>query len=355
MWNKRIDYIGMLVLITAGLLFYNHYALWLLLVIMIPAAVVSLIAAKKCQHMLAFSVRATKHSVGKEVPAEVIFSVNNQSFLPIENIRLKTKIEHGFYENDEEYEVILSAVPRAVRETRMAISGKYCGRLLVRLEEVVFYDPIGLFRFRKPLQQEVQILILPEGTGKCEEASFATLGQSEDEEAQSKKGDDVSQLLEIRDYIPGDKLQNIHWKLSAKQEQLQVKEFSLPFSEEVTLLPELYADHDQPERFDELIEMMYALALKLLQLGRKFHLCWKVGEFDFTRREINYLDELNMVIREFYFARLQPVNGSSYELYTSIRHEMKGAVLYLSDVSVPVKEGERLKVDSERVKVTWLN
>lgn len=355
MWNKRFDYIGMIVLAVAGLLFYHHYALWLLLVVMIILAVVSLVAAIKCQHQLAFSVRVPKRFVGKNLPAEVIFSVDNQSFIPIENIRLTTKICHGFYENDEEYEVILSAIPKGIRETKIAISGKYCGRMEICVEKVVFYDLLGLFRFQKSLQQEAEILILPEGVGDCKEVSLASVGQSDEEKTQSKKGDDVSQLLEIRDYIPGDRLSNIHWKLSAKKDELQVKEFGLPFSEEVTLLPELYVNREYPEVFDELIELMYALALKLLNIGRKFQICWKEGAFDFDRREINHLDELNMVIWEFYFAKLQPVNGSSYELYTEIRQEMSGAVLYLSDTDVQIQEGERLQIDSERVKVTWLS
>lgn len=41
-------------------------------------------------------------------------------------------------------------------------------------------------------------------------------GMNEAEESR-KKGHDFSEVVDVREYQPGDKLQNIHWKLSAKK------------------------------------------------------------------------------------------------------------------------------------------
>ena len=38
----------------------------------------------------------------------------------------------------------------------------------------------------------------------------------------------VSEVFQIRSFQPGDKIQNIHWKLSAKEDELMVRENSLP-------------------------------------------------------------------------------------------------------------------------------
>ena len=37
-------------------------------------------------------------------------------------------------------------------------------------------------------------------------------------------GTDVSQIFDVREYRPGDRLQRIHWKLSAKSDGLLVRE-----------------------------------------------------------------------------------------------------------------------------------
>lgn len=43
-------------------------------------------------------------------------------------------------------------------------------------------------------------------------------------------GTDVSQIFDVREYRPGDRLQRIHWKLSAKSDGLLVREDSQPLA-----------------------------------------------------------------------------------------------------------------------------
>ena len=234
------------------------------------------------------------------------------------------------------------------------MTGVYCGRMTVKIESAEIYDAFGMFRFKKNIESAEDIYIMPSKADKFENVALSTLGVSEDEEMQTKKGDDVSQISEIRNYIPGDKLQNIHWKLSAKEEELQVKEFSLPYSEDVIILVELYVNSEEPEIFDELLETLFAFSMDLIRQGRKFNITWKNDEYDFKMMEVYNDDDLNSVIREIFFAKPQQHNGSTYELYTSINQEIKGMVLYLSNQDVLVKSGIKLDIGSERVMLTCL-
>ena len=49
-------------------------------------------------------------------------------------------------------------------------------------------------------------------------------------------GYDYSEPYQIREYVPGDGLRQIHWKLSQKTDSLMVRELGLPVAEEVLLL-----------------------------------------------------------------------------------------------------------------------
>ena len=49
------------------------------------------------------------------------------------------------------------------------------------------------------------------------------MGMSESEESQAK-GNDFAEITDVREYRPGDRIKDIHWKLSAKKETLMVKE-----------------------------------------------------------------------------------------------------------------------------------
>lgn len=45
---------------------------------------------------------------------------------------------------------------------------------------------------------------------------------------QNRKGSDASEMFDIRDYVPGDDIRTIHWKLSGKTDELIVRQASAP-------------------------------------------------------------------------------------------------------------------------------
>ncbi len=353
-WTRRINYLTLIVFVGFGLLFYHHYALMIMMAVIIVAPVISYIVTKKSINRFHITVSSDKMTIGKNVPVEVYFNVDNKSLVPVENLTLKVKFFNYFYDNDENYEVIVGAVPRQKRQVKMSVTGIYCGRMQVVLEQAVIYDFFCMFKFVTEIAGVVDIDIMPTKSRRFENVALSSLGVSEDEQIQTKKGDDVSQISEIRNYIPGDKLQNIHWKLSAKNEELQVKEFSLPYSEDVVIVVEMYADRENPQIFDELVEILYAFSRDLLMQGRKFNMVWKASEYELKSMEIYHDDDLNAAIRELFFVKLQEKNGETYDLYTSLYQEIKGTVLYISNANAAVKNGEKLDIGSERVMLTWL-
>lgn len=354
MWSKRINYISFVILVAVGLVFYHHYMLFLMLVIMIVSPIVSYVVTRRSLDKFEIVVSADKASIGKNIPTDIYFTVDNKSIIPVEDLKLDVKLYNHFYHNDEEYNIIIAAIPRKVRQTKISVTGIYCGRMVAEIERATIYDAFGMFRFAKDIKKRTEIYIMPSKSDQFENVAISTLGVSEDEQLQTKKGDDVSQISEIRNYIPGDKLQNIHWKLSAKSDELQVKEFSLPYSEDVIILVELYVEEETPDTFDELIEVLYAFSMDLIQQGRKFNIIWKNSEYNFKNMEVNNDDDLNLVIRELFFAKIQKHNGEAYDLYISLNSEIKGTILYLSNTNAVVKSGEKLDIGSERVMLTCL-
>ncbi|MBF0178222.1 MAG: DUF58 domain-containing protein [Magnetococcales bacterium] len=82
--------------------------------------------------------------------------------------------------------------------------------------------PLGLTRLRAPLPGEWRCLVYPQPdqtslplpmTGGCGESATANRSDGEDD------------LANLRDYQPGDPLQRIHWKTSARRDHLVVREF----------------------------------------------------------------------------------------------------------------------------------
>lgn len=355
MWSKRVNYLSLLILLIFGLIFYHHYVLMILLVIMLVSPVVSYVVTKKSVDKFNVELYSDKTSVGKNVPVDVYFGVENKSVIPVEEVKINIKFHNYFYENKEEYSIIVAALPKKSRTAKITLSGIYCGRMMVEAVSMKIFDVLGMFAFEKDLSCLGEILIMPSKQKKFEKVDLSVLGVSDDEELQYVKGDDVSQISQIRDYIPGDRLQNIHWKLSAKSNELQVKEFSMPYSEDVVLLLEFYVNKEEPEVFDELIETMYAFSMDLIRQGRKFSVMYHgSGSYQLESIDVFSEDDLRIVMNELYYTKPQKENGMTYELYKSLNSDLKGTVLYLSDLSVADKKGLKLDIGSEKVVLTCL-
>lgn len=69
------------------------------------------------------------------------------------------------------------------------------------------------------MRYEERLSIMPKITLVMIEVGLASrYFQGEAEVYDDKTGGDVYRVFQIRSFQPGDKIQNIHWKLSAKEE-----------------------------------------------------------------------------------------------------------------------------------------
>lgn len=98
---------------------------------------------------------------------------------------------------------------------------EHCGEFHVELHKPSVYDYLGLFsiRIRKTAGQTVLVLPKPVELEIPPDLS-RHLGQS----WRPKPGGGYAENHEIRQFRPGDNLSNIHWKLSAKVDELMIRE-----------------------------------------------------------------------------------------------------------------------------------
>lgn len=111
------------------------------------------------------------------------------------------------------------------------------------LRRVRIYDMTGLFCIdsRKAVRNEkVSLVVLPTIYPVSIRISEAVRNFAGDAEVYDslRSGSDTSEPLKLRPFQDGDKLRNIHWKLSAKTDELLVRVGSMPRGCPVTVLVE---------------------------------------------------------------------------------------------------------------------
>lgn len=115
------------------------------------------------------------------------------------------------------------------QEYRITLETRYCGKGVVRLKEIELTDFLRLFRFRIPLEPAASVLILPEipamqtNNKLFQSVANEAITADEDNEATPMFSASSTPGYEHRDYVAGDSLKRVNWKLSSKRRKLMVR------------------------------------------------------------------------------------------------------------------------------------
>ncbi|MBR5642083.1 MAG: DUF58 domain-containing protein [Firmicutes bacterium] len=112
----------------------------------------------------------------------------------------------------------------------------HCGTLRLR-PEVRVQDLFGLWQSEPLTCEEEYVTVEPKLSVLQTVLADNTAVQSDSEKySQSKPGSDPSETFAIREYIPGDPIRQIHWKLSQKTDELMLRELGLPIATQILLI-----------------------------------------------------------------------------------------------------------------------
>ena len=127
------------------------------------------------------------------------------------------------------------------------------------------FDSFGLFSRKRICTAQAEALLPPQTfpVSVCLNQAAEVLLDSESYSAQ-KAGNDPGETFRIREYVPGDPIRQIHWKLSEKMGTLMVREFGLPAMNRLLLvfLPERSL---LPEQLDAMLDTMVSVSSELLR------------------------------------------------------------------------------------------
>ena len=135
----------------------------------------------------------------------------------------------------------------------------HCGGWHITPKKVWVYDYLGLFRFRVRNVQGRTVVVLPR---PLEMAQSPVLRRSVAKSWRPKFGGGYAEQHELRLYRPGDQLNQIHWKLSAKTGDLILREPMIPDLGRAVLSLDLAGT---PEELDRKLGRLLWLSRYLLE------------------------------------------------------------------------------------------
>jgi len=223
---------------------------------------------------LKVSFERREQSVPKASGCAVNIIIDNPTLIPIPNCDIVIKYKTEFSDKAEKLTIHTPVFPHNSQILTVKFAYNHYGMLSLELAKVKIFDMLRIIRVRVKgnkggVLRNTRLVVFP-GYIPLESAikDYSDLGLESENYSKSKKGDDPSEIFNIREYSEGDKISRIHWKLSAKQSELIVKDYSLPITNAVLLVPDLSHIEDNDTllfRFDAVIDAISAISMRLAE------------------------------------------------------------------------------------------
>ena len=259
---------------------------------------------------------------GSPVEAEIL--VENRSWLPVLGIDVWVQYQNLFLEERAVVKLTGGVDAGARAKFICRVESGICGCLEFTVKKVRVYDYLRLFSLPKRAGAREQAVVLPRTYDTLAQLSLKTrefLGDSEEYD-QSRGGDDPSEVFQLREYRPGDRIQQIHWKLSAASEDLVVKEFGRPVGCPVILFLDFSGTVLEPLWMKGFPELACALSRALVEAECLHYVVWYEPEAGgmFRQRVAEYEDVYRWLQR---FLRRRPY-GENIDLPELYRQSYPG-------------------------------
>lgn len=267
MLKNKIIYLLLVAYSIVFAILYNEYisALVVLVVFVVPVVLLTFLVATFPFVHVELVQQLQSINVGE--PTEIQILIQNKSVFPIA-LGLVGLFYGNSYERRMEKEKVSITLDRKSKKVlTFSMTPKHCGSIKVVCDDIRLFDYFRLFSLRKKVRMQVALPVFPplsEIETEWEKSDpYETIERVQ--AISAKGGDDVSELLQIRSYQQGDRLQRIHWKLSFKKEEWMVKEFSSPIDCKVNIFVELGVC----EKEKNLLQVMDALMETVLTLSNR--------------------------------------------------------------------------------------
>lgn len=250
--------------------FFRGYELTIMLVIVIAFVPVSIGALYLRRDALQVQASLPTLGIGKEHSVDVSIRVRNNGRYFGFAADVTYVVRNVFTEYEEKKKERVWAAPGTSIAVEQQLLSHHVGRVEVNVTEFVAWDWLGICSMEIPAHKDAWVVVTPE-ISPVEEDLTTCVEDFPDENETKKHGTDVNPDFEIREYVPGDELKSIHWKLTAKTGRTMVRERLSSGRDKINVLLALTED---PAENDALMSSLHGLGLRLLDKGYPIRLCW---------------------------------------------------------------------------------
>lgn len=326
--KAKIEYAIIVILLLLVYIWTNNlYTLWIAAAVIgawIIAAVINLFVAKKVK--ISFTI-LNELSEDRQLQ----LCVENSSIFPASHVRVVFGCQNVVFASDCNATVDCSVGGKKTSTYEVPIGSKYCGRINIDIFGIKVYDWLGITAKKLRPHGDCYFYQYPDESDEVLQEFEGNKSSDSDVNYKHVKGNDVSEILQIRKYVVGDSIKQIHWKMSAKFDDIMVKEFDRP-NDMSTMLAFDYASSNDKEENKKIIEAVATIS-KELQQSAIGHTVYRMdtAKTKVVHRDVFEYTEYDVMLQELLGT---VANGGEYSVVDHIiRHntiERFAKVIYIT-------------------------
>jgi len=237
MKQSRILYVCLLVSALAFAYFNGGKVPYMLLYTMLLLPVVSAVYTLVIYLRFKFGQELDKKFVTKGDKVNFIFRISNEDFFIYPYLKVSFYGSNTIFENQFQVRSF-SLSPLSGKNCSFELQCNYRGNYEIGVSSVEIEDFFGLFRFRYVVGEPKYITVYPRII-YLEKFHLKTDFMSEAQSKLNSRDEDMTTVSDVRKYQYGDNLKRIHWKLTARTQELMVKKFQATSETNILMLLDL--------------------------------------------------------------------------------------------------------------------
>lgn len=164
-----------------------------------------------------------------------------------------------------EKKIFVTLSPFGKAKLTMNCMNRYRGKYRFRIKKILIFDPLRIIHAGKKADCSLNAVFVPRRLNLPD--IFSVLGSENSSAKKRSANDNKEDFSHVRDYFPGENVQLIHWKLTAKQDDIMIKQFDSASDRKALILCDFGSaseEHDALLCVDTMIETAAAFAKALL-------------------------------------------------------------------------------------------
>lgn len=290
MWRVKniMAYIILLVIVFAAYMYFCNYFLFLFFLFLLCFLPISGLLMYDTAKGITAAFCNRTFQAGKNIEQAIQFQVENKRWIPVLYASLQLEVTNLFYPK-EQLEVQSCLLAKSKKKIVIPITFEKSGCVEISISKIIIRDWLHIFQKEILIQCREEFVIMPATVQiPFMQELYSDYGTEENNQTGIQEISDT--VSSARDYVNGDRMQQIHWKLSAKKEKLFVKEYDHIAKENIKLLIEL--SKDKNGSLDACLDMVYSMIKAFLAWQQPVNLLWWSSQKEYMQESIIENEEM---------------------------------------------------------------